>query len=348
MPSDAAPPASDGDRILICNPTSGDGQHTAAVYDLAGEYDFTVHETTSAEDIVDKAARAAPDASILAAAGGDGTLTRVVRGMDRADAFQDTQFGIVPTGTGNNFAGNVGIEGIGHAFEVIDSGARRRIDVGTVTASRADGSAGEAALAGENGGSDAAETGGNDGTGERGASDEHDEVAIPFVNSCVGGLTAEASGETDPEDKSRLGVLAYVMTTLQRMTEYDGVRLHVEAAGERAWTGEAVMLMVGNGRRFPVEGRTQANMEDGLFDVAVVEEQPTIDLAGQAAVARLFGEETEHIDRFKSPALRVETLDGPTEFSLDGEMVSADAVRMETRADALELPVGPDYEPDPA
>jgi len=132
MPSEATPPSSDGDRIVVHNPTSGDGQHTAAIYDLAGQYDFTVHETESAEDIVEKATAAAPDASILAAAGGDGTLTRVVRGIDRADAFADTQFGVVPGGTGNNFAGNIGITGLEHAFEVMIDGELRHVDVGTI------------------------------------------------------------------------------------------------------------------------------------------------------------------------------------------------------------------------
>jgi YegS/Rv2252/BmrU family lipid kinase len=119
-------------RILVHNPASGDANHDERIRRLAEERRYEVRETESAEDIVEKAATAAAEADVVAAAGGDGTLTRAVRGLARADAFGDTLFGVVPVGTGNNFAGNVGVTGIEHGFDVIDRGDRRRIDVGLV------------------------------------------------------------------------------------------------------------------------------------------------------------------------------------------------------------------------
>jgi len=305
--------SSSEDRILVLNPVSGDGEHGPLVRELADHHGLTVRETERAGDAVDYGREAAADgAKLVVACGGDGTVNEVVRGLWEADALDRTTFGIVPGGTGNNFAENVGIEGIDHAFEVLAEGERRRIDVGT------------AAIDG----------------GE----------PVPFLNSCIGGLTAHASASTDHDQKDRLGVLAYVVNTLQEVASFEGLDLHVEPTERHeAWDGDAVMLLAGNGRRFPESGRTQADMEDGLLDVTIVEEHPTIDLVGEAAVQRLFGSETSNITRMRTPALDVTVReDDRVTFSLDGEMVSASGLHLAVRASALQLAVGPTYDPTPA
>ena len=174
-------------RVLVLNPASGSGDHAETVRDLATERGFTVRETEESDDAIDFAAEAAANgASLVAAAGGDGTVNQVVRGIHRADGFGEVTLGVVPAGTGNNFAANIGIEGIERAFEIIETGERRALDVGVARTPR------------------------------------EDEVAeMAFVNSCVAGLTAESS--VDAESKSRLGVLAYVFETLRRVSEFESV-----------------------------------------------------------------------------------------------------------------------------
>jgi YegS/Rv2252/BmrU family lipid kinase len=299
------------DRVVVLNPTSGDGEHTDRVHGEAAARGYEVRETAGEGDAVDLAAEAAGDgAEVVAAAGGDGTLNEVVRGLRRAEALPNVRFGLVPCGTGNNFAGNVGIESVPQAFTVLESGDERVIDLGF-----ADGR--------------------------------------PFLNSCIGGLTAEASAETTSEDKAEFGVLAYVLTTLRTAVEYDGLGLHVETEPETGqdWNGEAVMILVGNGRRFPSRGRPQANMEDGLLDVAIIEERPRFELAELAwstAVERLFGGESKNVTRLQTPALDVQVLDEePVTFSLDGELLESSAVHIETAPSALTLRVGEGYQPDP-
>ncbi|WP_115865163.1 diacylglycerol/lipid kinase family protein [Halorussus litoreus] len=297
------------DRVLVLNPVSGDANHREQVRELADQNGFTVLETQGEGEAVRFARLAAASgADLVAAAGGDGTLNGVARGLDAADALGEVTFAVVPCGTGNNFAGNVGVESITHAFEVIERGERRRIDVAT-----ADGRL--------------------------------------FLNSCVAGVTADASASTTPEMKERFGVLAYVVGGLRSVTSFDGLPLSVEAVGpdcEETWSGEAVTVLVGNARRFPVEGHTQANVEDGLLDVTIVERMPSAELVEEAAIQRLFGEETEHVTRLLSSELRVDVRrDEPAEFSFDGEMGSYESVRMTTRTRELELPVGEKYEPTP-
>ncbi|WP_248518254.1 diacylglycerol/lipid kinase family protein [Salinarchaeum laminariae] len=308
MSPDAAPPASDGDRSLVLNPAAGDGQHTAQIYDLAGQYDFTVHETDSAKDIVETAAAVAPDASILAAAGGDGTLTRVVRGIDRADAFDDTTFGVVPAGTGNSFAGNVGVTGLEQAFEVMEHGDRRRVDLGTVGV----------------------------GDGEQ----------APFLNSVVAGLTAESSADTDSASKERWGVLAYAMTTVQTASNFDALRVTIERPEQAALECEAQIVLIGNGRRFPRPGGSQANLEDGLLDVSFLEDASALELAGDS-LRQAIGNEADRVEEFTTPAVSIE-IDGPhSRISVDGEIESAESVAAAVRPKTLWLAVGDGYQAEP-
>jgi YegS/Rv2252/BmrU family lipid kinase len=312
-------------RVLILNPVSGSADHTDRVRTLAAEHGFVIWETQAAGDGVDLACDAT-DADLIAAAGGDGTINEVVRGLWMADALDDTSVAVVPTGTGNNFAGNIGVQSVEQAFDVIAHGETRQIDLGIVRS-----------------------------TGEQTTTNTSE---YPFVNSCIGGLTANASADTSSELKAELGAFAYVLQTVKSLRESKTLSLHVttlddtsittSSAPDASWTGEAVFVLIGNGRRFPAEGTTQADMEDGQFNVTIIEDFPKLPLAGEAAMTRLLGGETTHITRFSTASLSVTVqTDAPATFSLDGEMVDRCTVAVETEAAALSMHVGADYEPTP-
>jgi len=299
----SAESAGDGRRVLVYNPNAGSGDHGDRVRSLAADRGFEVRETDSAEDAVDTAATAAGEADVVAAGGGDGTLTRVVRGIDRADAFEDVCFAAVPLGTGNNFAGNLGVADVEAAFDLVESGQRRRIDVGTV-----------------------------DGT--------------PFLNSIVAGLTAESSADTDAEAKQRWGVLAYAMQTARTAREFEGLTLTVEPEGEDPRDTSASVVLVGNARRAPGEGGSQANVEDGLLDVTIFEDVGMLDLV-EDSIHEVLGDETEGVEHFRTPRLDVQLHGSPGRVSVDGEIQDADALSLGVRERVLELPVGESYDPDP-
>ncbi|RQG89260.1 diacylglycerol kinase family lipid kinase [Natrarchaeobius halalkaliphilus] len=300
----------DGDRVLVLNPVSGDETRVDDVVELARDHGFEVRRTERSGDGKRLAHEAAVDAGLVAAAGGDGTIHEVVNGVFDADALGSTTVAVVPTGTGNNFATNVGIEGIEHAFEAIDRGRRRIIDLGIA----------------------------ND---------------LAFVNSCVGGLTAEASDETSSESKRNLGVLAYVKTTLQTARSFDSLPLRVESAvgpdGERGrtWDGEALFVLVGNCRRFNGTRTAQANVEDGLFELTIVEAASAPELLGDAAFERLFGRDGKHIVRLRTPSLSIESGGEPVGYSLDGEILETERLVLETNPGALEVVVTESYRADP-
>jgi YegS/Rv2252/BmrU family lipid kinase len=299
----------DTDAVVVCNPSSGSGDHRTEVHARAEERGYDVLETDGEGDARRLAAEATREgADLVAAAGGDGTLHEVVRGVDSADGLDDVTVGVVPCGTGNDFATNVGVGSIADAFAVLEGGERRRLDLGA-----ADGR--------------------------------------PFLNSCVVGLTADASDRTDTESKEQFGTVAYVIETLRGLSSFDGIDVTVTAVGadgERRdlYDGAAALVLVGNGRQFPPGGSRQGDVEDGTFHVAVVEDGSSATLVGKGTLESLLGAETEQTRRHEVASLVV-AADEELAFSLDGEFVYDRALSLETRPRALTFAVGDDYEPTP-
>jgi len=89
---------------------------------------WNIVETTTALRATELAARAAVDgAMIVAAAGGDGTLNEVANGVVGTNAL----LGILPLGTGNDFARDLGLgTDLSASVEALCFGAPRPIDLG--------------------------------------------------------------------------------------------------------------------------------------------------------------------------------------------------------------------------
>jgi YegS/Rv2252/BmrU family lipid kinase len=168
----------------------------------------------------------------------------------------------------------------------------------------------------------------------------------PFLVSCIAGFPAEASVAASSDLKERFGTLAFVLTGLQEAREFDGLDIHLETGDGQTWDGEALCLLVGNARRF-VEAGGQADMEDGLFDVAVVERMPAGSLVAEAISHRVFGRKTDGVFHVQADSLSVTGQDGPITFSRDGEVGEYERLDLSIRRRALDLRVGPTYDPDP-
>ena len=168
----------------------------------------------------------------------------------------------------------------------------------------------------------------------------------PFVVSCIAGFPAEASVAASSDLKERFGTLAFVLTGLREAREFDGLDIHLETGDGQTWDGEALCLLVGNARRF-VESGGQANMEDGLFDVAVVERMPAGSLVAEAISHRVFGRETDGVFHVQADSLSVTGQDGPITFSRDGEVGEYERLDLSIRPGALDLRVGSGYASEP-
>lgn len=295
------------EKRVVVNPESGSGDHLDSVYRLANERGYTVCETDRAGHAVDLAHEAAAEGvDVLGACGGDGTLKEVIEGLVAAEALDDVRLGVLPAGTANIVATDLGIEEIEHGFAMLDEGAVRALDLGV-----ADGE--------------------------------------PFVKSCVAGLTADASAATTSDVKERFGPLAFVITGVQQAATFDPLDVAIEAVADGetwSWSGEALCVLVGNSRRF-TNRIGQANVEDGLFDVTVIEEMPQSDRVTEAIAQQLLGRDTEHVDRLFARRLQIVGCDRSIDFSLDGEISTHDELDLQVRPGALSMAVGPEYDPSP-
>lgn len=122
---------------LVLNPAAGTDQalaNAAVINDrLASRYGpLEIAVSRGAGDAEAAARRAARDGcDIIFAAGGDGTLNEVVNGIASAGALDRTTFGVVPLGTGNDFARGLGIPAeVDAALEILTAGRTIRCDLG--------------------------------------------------------------------------------------------------------------------------------------------------------------------------------------------------------------------------
>jgi YegS/Rv2252/BmrU family lipid kinase len=290
------------------NPTSGRGEHIAEAKRLATEHEFDVVETTGPGHASELAREAVDDGvDVLGVCGGDGTLHEVVQGLAAVDALDAVTLCLLPAGTENIVAADIGVSSLEEGFEVAERGETRRIDLGM-------------------------------------AGDE------PFVMSAIAGFPANASAAATHELKQRFGPFAFVVGTVQEGMAFDGIHVDVVAdsdSEEVAWTGEALAVLVGNVRGF-VDVGGQADAEDGLLDVTIVERMPSRELVAEAIEQRLLHREATHATHFRASGLEVSGLDGdPITYSLDGEIREFGDVRIEAVPGALKLRVGDEYEAHP-
>ncbi|HEX2295209.1 MAG TPA: YegS/Rv2252/BmrU family lipid kinase [Actinomycetota bacterium] len=114
-------------------------------------------------------AAAARDADVVVVAGGDGSLNHAVNDLE--DRLGDLTFGLVPLGTGNDFARTLGLPADPvEAVRVVVRGYVREVDVGRA---RGEG------------------------------------VTRLFVNACMGGFPVQVDEAIDEKTKDRLGPLAF-------------------------------------------------------------------------------------------------------------------------------------------
>ncbi|WP_348608790.1 diacylglycerol/lipid kinase family protein [Halobaculum rarum] len=312
-----------GSRRCLVNPHSGTGDHAEHVRQAMEARGFAVTETEDAAHTVELAREAGETGvSTLAVCGGDGTINDALRGLYRADALGDVTLAVLPAGTANLLAGRLGIDSLDHGIELSDTGEVRTLDVGV--------------------------TEGDDATDREDPADgdeSDDEVAEPFLVSCIAGLPADASTATSDELKERFGTLAFLLAGARETMAFDGLDVRVESP-TRSWAGEATCVLVGNARKFVEEGG-QADMEDGHFDVVVVEQMPASGLAVEVAIHRLLGEGTDGVTQFRASELHIESDDEPITFSRDGEVVTHQWLDLRVLPAALDVRVGDAYEPDP-
>ncbi len=115
--------------LVILNPAARGERASALGERIAGLSSSVVVRLTSAPDDARRVAKSAVGEGfkVIVAAGGDGTINEVVNGIAGADVV----FGILPVGTMNVFATELGIpqNNLAKAWEVIAGGVVREVDL---------------------------------------------------------------------------------------------------------------------------------------------------------------------------------------------------------------------------
>jgi YegS/Rv2252/BmrU family lipid kinase len=234
---------------------------------------------------------------VVVAVGGDGAVLQVVQELGGTQVA----LGIVPTGTGNLLAGNLGIpHPLDQAVGVLVGGGRRRIDLGRL------------------------KIGG------------HREL---FSVACGVGFDADVMQATGTGPKRREGKLAYVVTAIGQRRRIRNVSHEITLDGVRS-TMQATQVFIANfGRMGPgMEPRLRIEPDDGLLDVIVVRASGPLPglLAGWEALRQSdLGESPEgHVFRAQARKIRIET-DPSRLVETDGSIVGRTPIRASIRPEAL-------------
>lgn len=317
--------------------------------------------TTSVEDPGTGQARAAlaDGADLIATLGGDGT----VRAVAAALAGTDTPLALLPGGTGNLLARNLGlgIDDVDAALRLALTGRNRTVDVGYIRLDPADevgdlgpdrgpvpesaadatvvtGTATSTGTAPTTDASAAADTAPTTGTAA-GPADGHVFLVMAGL-----GLDATIMAETSEEAKARRGQHAYVATGLRNFL---GPRFRAEVAvdgGQSART-YARTILIGNCGRITggIDLMPDALVDDGLLDCVVLAPKG---VAGWVLVsARLLTRnrkaQGDRLARHTGERFDIRT-DQPEEVQLDGDVIgTARHVLATVTQRALVVRVGP-------
>lgn len=283
---------------LIVNPVSGaDTAPTLlplinrVLRENFGELDISL--TIGAGDAQAIAEKTVQDSqySHIFIAGGDGTLNEVLNGAASVEnALERIVFGLIPLGTGNDFADALGLpEDVEAALDILKNKKVFAVDVGKLTT---------------------------------------DAKAHFFINVSAGGFIAEVSDAVNPQLKSIAGKLAYLIGGAQVMFNYAPVntRVKIDYAEEtikRIYDIEMFAVcnsrMVGGGSMIAPE----AIVNDGLFDICIFKDVDTfqfINLLREISVG-------SHLDNEETVYLRVPEIefefDREIKVNADGEVLTA-------------------------
>jgi diacylglycerol kinase (ATP) len=298
---------------LILNPVAGTDEGASLVARInealraqVGEVDITI--TAGLGDAERAALRAARDGETrFFVAGGDGTLNEVLNGVHDSGLLSDAMFGILPLGTGNDFAAALGIPSdIDAALQAFQDGHTLDVDVGRLD---------DRVFVNTSAGGFVAEV---------------SDAVTPELKTIAGRLAYLIGGAQTL--LSYEPVRARIEPLGEAFVRYPSALLAQERAFEEgvvAWDVDLHLFAVCNSRVIG-GGRLiapEAMIDDGWLDVCVVEAMPTLEFVGLLrAVARGEHLGDPRVTYFRARDLRLE-FDRVIKVNTDGQVLEARACR---------------------
>lgn len=242
-------------------------------------------KTGDAEALTRKAIRTGHD--YIVAAGGDGTLNEVVNGIARSRRAEKVRTGILPLGTGNDFARSLGLpKDVDDNIDILQAGKTTSIDLVRAMGRR----------------------------------------IRYMVNVSAGGFSGIVDEKLTPEIKHTWGPLAYVRSAAAALPELQAYRTTVVFDDDETSSVDLYNVVVANGR-FVAGGlpiAPQADPGDGLLDVILIPKMPATEVA--LVVAKIIlGKHLDMVTARRARKVAVKSRPGMW-FNVDGELVGNEPI----------------------
>ncbi|MDY7095333.1 MAG: diacylglycerol kinase family lipid kinase [Acidobacteriota bacterium] len=288
---------------IILNPNARQGDRASALESLVGSWDEAelcrTEEAGQASDLARQAAEQGFEAVV--AAGGDGTVNEVLCGLE--DHLEQVRLGILPLGTGNDFArcAEIPLE-LGAAVEVVRAGHSKACDIGRYHCG------------------------------------DHRGL---FLNLAAAGFSGEVDHRLDSEMKRFWGPLAYLRAAVETMPELTPYRLTLTLDDDEPKSLVVVNVAVANGRfvaaGLPVAPR--AEIDDGLLDVVIFQARrigELMALAPRALAGKHLEDPEGRVSFFRARRVRLDSRP-QMPFNVDGELVGEGPADFEVLPGAIQL-----------
>jgi diacylglycerol kinase (ATP) len=307
---------------VILNPAAGRGQGRArrpeierllehskhALVNQGATTEWSIVETTAPGRGAAQAAEAVRQgADVVAAAGGDGTYGEVVNGLVGTGA----RLGIVPLGTGNDFARTFGLVGdLPTAIDALFNGLPRPIDLGLVEWPQ-----------------------------NRKSKVENRKYFINVAGCGFDAVVAERVNRAAQGGRARLrGTSAYIAAVCASLATYRAARFKI-TVDDKTFETEAMLCSVANSRTYGggMIIAPDAKIDDGWFDLCILARTGRIEFL--RAFPRVFkGTHTTHpkVTMLRGKSIRIES-DPPMPVLIDGEVIGETPVAFELQHHAIEV-----------
>ncbi len=295
---------------LLVNPFAGKKRGRAVATEViehlkqAGVEVSATYSAYSGHLVTLAAALAVNEGELIAVVGGDGSLSEVITGRMGTNTKQRDTFAIVPAGTGNSQAHDLGLTSLEDAVEAMLRGRRQALDLARVELTEG--------LPGSTG-----------------------EPMVRYSHNLVTwGLGVDS---TIQAEKMRwMGPIRYdvgiVLAILAARRRTATLRLD-----DRLITDDFTLFLVQNsqtgGSQLPLA--PGASMDDGLMDIGILKKMTRRDVFKAFGMLKSEGRHVYHprVDYHRFTTLSIET-DHPTAINIDGENIGSTPLSMEVMKQA--------------
>jgi diacylglycerol kinase (ATP) len=285
---------------IILNPTAGSVGNVDALIARLRSLPGTTLKVSARRGFARRFAGTAlkKGCDLIVAAGGDGTLNEVINGI--GEHSRQVRLGLIPLGTGNDFARTLGLPaGVDACIELLFGGRIRPIDLVRVRS----------------------------------------DCVRYFVNVSAGGFSGLVNERLTRKMKSAWGPLAYIRGAAAALPDRRAYLTTIALDNNETISENIYNVIVGNGR-FVAGGipiASEAIPDDGLLDLVLIPERSMTDLA-LLAPQILMGTHLSSDSIIYRRARRIAVNSKPGMwFNVDGELVGNEPAVFEVLPRALQF-----------